>query len=102
MGWTDTTRHGPWRVGALSILGQALSQGSNAIAAVARIPILVVALSASGYGTFTLVQALVPWLLVVPLGLRQSLRAMGAQALHTSREEATLVWRAHWVRVHHL
>ena len=85
------------RVGALSILTQVISQGSNALTALARIPILVIALGASGYGTFTLVQAVVPWLVVVPLGLRQSLRAMGAQALHSSPAEASVVWRAHWM-----
>jgi O-antigen/teichoic acid export membrane protein len=74
-----------------------VSQGSNALTALARIPILVIALGASGYGTFTLVQAVVAWLVVVPLGLRQSLRAMGAQAMHSSPAEAAVVWRAHWL-----
>lgn len=74
-----------------SVAGQAVAQGSNAVAALARIPILVVALSPSGYGTYSLVQALVPWLLVLPLGLRFSVRAMGAESRHSSGDDARVL-----------
>lgn len=72
------------KVAIMSILGQGMAQGINAVTGLLRIPILVVALSASGYGTFTLVQSVVPWLLVLPTGLRYSLRVMGADAAHSA------------------
>jgi O-antigen/teichoic acid export membrane protein len=72
-----------------------VAQGSNALGALARIPILVLALSPTGYGTYSLVQAVVAWLLVLGVGLRYSMRTMGAEALHSSSGDDGAVLDAH-------
>lgn len=78
-----------------SVLGQGVAQGVNAVAGILRIPILILALGPSGYGTLVLVLAFMPWLMVVPTGVRHSLRVMGARALHSPGEDELAVLGAH-------
>jgi len=75
------------RAASSAILGQGVAQGVNALGAIIRIPVLVVALSAAGYGTFSLVMALAPWLLLPHTALRYSVRVLGADALHSGSPE---------------
>jgi O-antigen/teichoic acid export membrane protein len=78
-----------------SVIGQGMAQGVNAITALLRIPILVLALSTGGYGILTLVQSAVPWLLVLPTGLRYSMRVMGADAKHSENLSAGQILDLH-------